>query len=199
MMDFSHKACNLDISTMCALECPKCMRAHWSDKKDIPGKTMTVNQFEKILSYFRRISFCGQISDPIFNPNLITFLSMCKDAGKRSIVHTSASQRSMSWYENAFDANITTKWIFGVDGLPNESHLYRINQDGEKLFEVMKMGVKKGLKIDWQYIVFRYNENHIDEAYEMAQEHGINFIINYSGRWKNDEDPFKPRNPEFSA
>ena len=54
------------------------MRIDWKDKRDIPGKIMTVEQFAKIVKYFRHIHFCGQISDPIFNPNFITFLYMCK-------------------------------------------------------------------------------------------------------------------------
>ena len=199
MVDFSNKGCNLDITNLCSLECPKCMRAQWSDKRKIPGRNMTVEQFRKIVNYFRYIHFCGQISDPIFNPNLITFLSMCKDANKRATMHTAASQRPMSWYNKAFKTNKDTRWIFGLDGLPEESCMYRVNQDGEKLFSVMQMGVDLGLQIDWQYIVFSYNEDHIEEAYNMAKDNGIQFIVNYSGRWNNEEAPYKPRNPEFST
>jgi hypothetical protein len=199
MLDFKHKSCNLDISNFCTLKCPKCMRVRWNDPKDIPGGHMTVDQFKKIVSYFRYIHFCGQVSDPIFNPHFIEFLTICKEMNKRGTIHTAASQRPYSWYERAFDANSHMKWRFSVDGLPNESNQYRINQDGEYLFEVMKMGASKGLHVDWQYIVFRYNEDHIQEAHMISKEHGINFIVNYSGRWKNEEDPYKPRNPEFSA
>jgi hypothetical protein len=197
--DFSHKACNLDISNLCTLECPRCMRISWKNKKDIPGSIMTVDQFRKIVKYFRHIHFCGQVSDPIFNPNFITFLKMCRDAKKTSSVSTAASQRSISWYEDAFTTNPKTKWVFGLDGLPEESCLYRINQDGEKLFEVMKTGAKMGVRIEWQYIVFSYNEDHIDEANEMAKANNIEFVVNYSGRWNGKEDPYRPRNSEFSA
>ena len=199
MIDFSHKACNLDISNLCSLECPKCMRVNWKNKRDIPGKMMTIEQFSKIVNYFQYIHFCGQISDPIFNPNLITFLSMCKDAKKGSTIHTAASQRPMSWYEKAFDSNPDTKWIFGLDGLPDESCLYRINQDGEKLFEVMKMGSRKGLYIEWQYIVFSYNEEHLEESHNMSKENNIHFVVNYSGRWTGEKDPYKPKNQKFST
>ena len=199
MFDFKHKGCNLDITNVCTLECPKCMRTQWKDKKQIPGSHMSVEQFTKIANYFRYIHFCGQISDPIFNPHFIEFLSICRVKNKKCAVHTAASQKPISWYEKAFNANKDTRWIFGLDGLPEESCLYRVNQDGEKLFEVMKMGAKKGLQIDWQYIVFSYNEDHIEEAYNMAKDNGMQFIVNYSGRWNNEEDPYKPTNPEFST
>ena len=199
MLDFRHKGGNLDISNLCTLECPKCMRAQWKDKKQIPGSNMTIEQFTKIVNYFRFIHFCGQISDPIFNPNFIEFLSICQTKNKKCAVHTAASHRPISWYEKAFDANKDARWIFGLDGLPEESCMYRINQDGEKLFLVMQMGVALGLQIDWQYIVFSYNEDHIKEANQMAKDNGMNFIINYSGRWSSEQDPYKPRNPEFST
>ena len=124
---------------------------------------------------------------------------MCKDANKGSTMHTAASQKPMSWYNKAFKTNKDTRWIFGLDGLPEESCMYRVNQDGEKLFLVMQMGVALGLQIDWQYIVFSYNEDHIKEAYNMAKDNGMQFIVNYSGRWNGEEDPYKPRNPEFST
>ena len=54
-------------------------------------------------------------------------------------------------------------WYFALDGLlPEESHKYRINQDGRQVWEVMKMGAEMGCKIKWQYIVFNYNEKHIE-------------------------------------
>ena len=55
MFEFTHKACNVDISNLCTLECPKCMRIDWKDKGDIPGKIMTVEQFAKIVKYFRQM------------------------------------------------------------------------------------------------------------------------------------------------
>ena len=198
MLNFNLK-CNLDISNFCTLKCPRCQRARWNDPKDIPGGHMTVDQFKKIVSYFRYIHFCGQVSDPIFNPHFIEFLTICKEMNKRGTIHTAASQRPYSWYERAFDANSHMRWVFGLDGLPEESCLYRINQDGEKLFEVMKTGAKMGVRIEWQYIVFSYNEDHIDEANEMAKANNIEFVVNYSGRWTDEDDPYKPRNPEFSA
>ena len=51
------------------------------------------------------------------------------------------------------EANKNAKWIFGLDGLPKDSHKYRVNQDGNKLYEMMKLGVSMGIFVSWQYIV----------------------------------------------
>ena len=58
----------------------------------------------------------------------------------------------------------------------------------------MKMGAKLGLFIRWQYIVFNYNENNIEEARQMAKSNGIHFDVIHSGRW-GTKDQYKPKNP----
>ena len=45
----------------------------------------------------------------------------------------------------------------------------------------------------WQYIVFKYNENHQLQAKRMARENGLRFVIMKSSRWLNpDNDPLLP-------
>ena len=67
----------------------------------------------------------------------------------------------------------------------------------EKLWKVAKKAAKAGLKVRWQYIVFKYNENNIDEAKSMAKENGIEFELNSSSRWSGPDDPLRPTKPEY--
>jgi len=184
----SRKKINLDITHRCTLECPRCMRQSIRPNK-IPGEDLSLDNFKKILNYFDKIQFCGQISDPIFHPQFIEFLKLSQNKDVK--VHTAASHKPMSWYKDAFNANKNAVWEFGIDGLPEESHKYRINQDGKKLFEVMKQGIQNGNIILWQYIIFKYNEDHIDQAIGLAKNNGIKLIITKSSRWKKN-DPYKP-------
>ena len=181
------KGINLDITHRCTLECPKCLR------RSVPTNNLgdlSLDSFKKIISHFDQIEFCGQISDPIFHPQFIEFLELTKD--KRVFVHTAASHKPMDWYRDAFLANKNATWQFGIDGLPQDSHKYRINQNGEYLFNVMKTGVELGNDIRWQYIIFKYNENDIPEAIDLAQRHKIPIHINKSSRWSGPNDPYKP-------
>ena len=181
------KSINLDITHRCTLECPKCLR------RSVPTNNLgdlSLDSFKKIISHFDQIEFCGQISDPIFHPQFIEFLELTKD--KRVFVHTAASHKSMDWYRDAFLANKNATWEFGIDGLPQDSPKYRINQNGEYLFNVMKTGVELGNDIRWQYIIFKYNENDIPEAIDLAQRHKIPIHINKSSRWSGPDDQYKP-------
>jgi hypothetical protein len=56
----------------------------------------------------------------------------------------------------------------------------------------MVRGVKAGNNICWQYIVFSYNEDNIDEAKAMAEDNGINFMLLESSRWYSEDDALKP-------
>tara|TARA_Y100000741_G_scaffold29088_1_gene20906 strand:- start:492 stop:1085 length:594 start_codon:yes stop_codon:yes gene_type:complete len=181
------RSINLDITYRCTLECPKCLR------RSIPTNNLndlSLDSFNKIINHFDQIEFCGQISDPIFHPQFIEFLKLTKD--KRVFIHTAASHKPMDWYMKAFDANKSAIWEFGIDGLPKDSHKYRMNQDGEYLFEVMEAGKSNGNDIRWQYIIFKYNENDIPEAIELARKYQIPLQVNKSSRWTGPDDPYKP-------
>ena len=124
-----------------------------------------------------------------------------RDSKKRIKVeiNTAASQKSKAWYIKCFKANPLAEWLFGIDGLPEESNLYRINQDGEKLFNIM-IESKKYLQQTpvWQYIVFSYNEDHIEQAKKLAKENGVRFMLLQSSRWTDNNDPYRPRKEDMS-
>ena len=40
-----------------------------------------------------------------------------------------------------------------------------------------------GCNIVWQYIVFNYNQDHIEQARQMAKDDGIEFKLSFSARW----------------
>lgn len=150
----------------------------------IPGKDMTLDQFDKISDFFRNtsVSFCGTWSDPIFNPHFIEILKMCKEKNITCDVSNAASQKSKEWFIEAFEANKDAKWIFGIDGLPEQSHLYRKNQDGVKLFDIMLTAKSMGIPTVWQYILFPYNRKNLVKAKDLASKNGIHLLVIKSER-----------------
>ena len=192
--DFIGGHLNIDITKNCTLECPRCMRRKVSS---VNFDNISMVNFKKVLKHFHSITFCGNQSDPIFHPQFIEFLKLC--ANKTIFIDTAASHKPMNWYIDAFKANPNAKWRFGIDGLPKDSNKYRINQDGEYLFEVMKKAREMDMIVYWQYIIFKYNENDIDEAREIAKKYGMIFETLKSSRWKKTVfDPYKP-SEEFVA
>ena len=198
---------NIDLSHRCPLECLRCARQSYMPdpnkndgsmiKKPIPGRDLTMSEMEKIVDYFDKLQFCGQYSDPIHHPKLIEILKMIKEKDKKCQVHVASNYKSDEWFKKAFEANPDCQWWFGIDGLPGESHQYRIHQDGDIHFERLKMA-KKMLNTTpiWQYIVFSYNEKHVETAMKMAEEIGVIFTVINSGRWDKQDTAFDVLKPK---
>jgi MoaA/NifB/PqqE/SkfB family radical SAM enzyme len=174
------KSLNIDIGNRCTLQCSECARTKFvSNNLPLPGKDLKIAQFDKISDFFigSRINFCGTFSDPIFNLDFIKMLAMCKKKNIKAIVHTAASHKSLDWYIKAFQANNDATWIFGIDGLPDQSHLYRKNQDGKKMFDILLTAKSMNLPLIWQYIIFDYNKKNVKEAKQLARKHQIELLI----------------------
>jgi len=191
----TEKRLNIDITYRCPLECLRCERQTSFRNKNlrVPGRDLTLEEFNKIINFFPKISFCGQYSDPIHHPQFIDFLKLCKEKNIVVEVHVASSFKSKEFFIEAFNAYPKAEWIFGIDGLPENSHLYRVNQDGNKLYDIM-LESKKILisKPVWQYIIFKHNENDINTAMNKAKQDGVDFLVINSARWIKNNDPLKP-------
>jgi MoaA/NifB/PqqE/SkfB family radical SAM enzyme len=167
------KRLNIDIGVRCTLQCHDCSRTIMMNRgQKIPGKDLTLAQFDKISNFFKdgRIDFCGWWSDPIFNPKFIDMLEICEVKNITPVIHTAASHKPEKWYIEAFTRAPKAVWRFGIDGLPKNSHRYRVNQDGEKLFNIMLLAQSMNITVQWQYIVFDYNKKHVSKAKKIAAD-----------------------------
>ena len=187
------KELNFDTTYRCPLACPKCMRQKYK-KRGLPigGVDCSLESFDKLTDHFTSINFCGQVSDPTAGPKFIEMLEICRDKNTRVTVHTAASHKPIQWYKRAFQTCPNAVWEFGLDGLPETSHLYRVNQDGNKIWNVMKWASGEGYFVDWQWIYFDYNWRDVPKGFQMAKKHKINFITVTSHRWEPVNDPLRP-------
>ena len=191
----NRRSLNIDLSHRCSLECPRCQRQRqWRNRGiRVPGRDLTLSEIDKLSNFFNDFVFCGQLSDPIHHPQFDRILEMLRKKNISCRVHNASSFKPMDFFVKCFKIHPRARWIFGIDGLPEESCLYRINQDGEKLFKVM-LEAKKYLihPPTWQMIVFSYNEHNIDKCKKMAADNGVGFLLTESSRWSSDDDPLKP-------
>lgn len=177
---------NLDIWNKCTLQCMQCHRQSdtFISSGQARSKPMSMSDWKKIVDHYRvSINFCGQVSDPVLHPQLDKILKDTYERNIKTKVSTAVSQKPFNWYKKCFEANPNAAWVFGLDGLPHQSHIYRKNQDGEKLFEIMKMAKEMGLKVIWQWIIFNYNQNDIDYGILLAKSKGMDIVFTQSNRW----------------
>ena len=176
---------NMDLSHRCILRCPQCLRQKVEGLPRIKRSfDIGKPEFRKILNYYEnQITFCGQISDPIYHPDFLAFLEMMNGLGKGLRVATNGTNDKSGnmdnkWWGKAYSYGLGENcWVFGVDGLDEKSELYRIGSNFKQVWETMKIGVQAGHPIVWQYIIFGYNEHEIERAKEIAHKEGITLLL----------------------
>ena len=208
-LNFTSRGFNFDCTFRCPLMCPNCARQtdYTNFNKKVQGQDINIINFMKIVKYVKGhkkrvqnatqdalLNFEGQYSDPVHHPKFLEMLKLCFEHKLRVKVQHSSSAKPHSWYIKAFKINPFVTWHFSIDGLPKDSHKYRINQNGEKLFNIMKESTKYLiLRPSWQYIIFDYNEKDIQEAKELAYQIDVDFYTIQSGRWGDKfENSYKP-------
>lgn len=195
----SRRELSIDLSHRCALECPRCQRQFAFREKNIkvPGRDITMDEIKKCAKFYNYFNFCGQLSDAVHHPKFIEILQFCKQNNIGVEVHNASSTKSRDWYIRAFKAYSEARWVFGIDGLPEQSHNYRVNQDGIKLFNIM-LEARKYLKQKphWQYIIFSYNENNVEKAIKIAKENNLIMVLLNTSRWQSLNDPLMPKKKE---
>lgn len=184
---------NTDLSNKCILQCAFCERQR-VHKGELIGKTkvklssdMSFEDFQKIIHTFQGVNLCGQLSDPIYHPNLIQYLQYASDSNKQIHIHTNGSGKKKSFWKEAFSIQHPIVWTFGIDGLDQKTcNLHRIGQNFHQSFKAMLLGSKSNHHIIWQFIPFQHNEHQIERAKDIARKHNIRFLILKSNRWRQN-------------
>jgi MoaA/NifB/PqqE/SkfB family radical SAM enzyme len=197
------RSINLDITYRCPLECPFCQRQRMGDDREKISRSsdMTLDDYNKILKFFKTMNFCGQISDPIYHSEFLEILKISTTStDKKFEIHTNGTRKKLSWWEEVFN-NTDSRfvWTFGLDGTDQESaNKYRVNTKYDEVMEVMKLGASLGKNIQWQFIVFKHNEHQIEEAKKIAKENSITLRLMKSSRWHEHPVVAEP-SPEWKS
>ena len=191
---------NIDTSHRCVFKCPQCIRQKTSSQEQIRRSfDLEEHNFKKILDYYANgITFCGQISDPIYHPNFLKLLKMCHGQGKAVRIATVGSGKSDAWWDEAFSyGQGENAWYFGVDGIDRKSELYRVGSNFEDVWKRMKQGRDLGHVIVWQYIIFGYNEHEIDRAIEIAKQEDFSLLLINTNRGFRSDNPLLRKSVDF--
>lgn len=191
---------NIDASHRCIFRCPQCIRQKISSQEQIKRSfDLEEHNFKKILDYYEYgLTFCGQISDPIYHPRFLNLLKMCDGQGKAVRIATVGSGKNDAWWEEAYSYGVgENAWYFGVDGIDEKSELYRIGSDFKEVWSRMRQGRDLGHLIVWQYIIFEYNEHEIDQAIEIAQQEDFSLLFVNTNRGFNPDSPLLRKSVDF--
>jgi MoaA/NifB/PqqE/SkfB family radical SAM enzyme len=180
---------NVDATIICPLQCPFCMRqTQVENTKKLLSKAdhISIDCFNKLIAKYKSIALVGSYSDSIYHPK---FIELIKIASQHPEIYfsisTNGTRKKLAWWKEVFKySKFNIRWIFGLDGTDQETaNIYRVNTRFDEVMEVMKLGVSMGVKVDWQFIMFKHNEHQIEEAKRIARENKINLLLVASSWW----------------
>lgn len=177
---------HFEISSKCSLACPRCPRTEFPDTPWMQ-KDITLDDFQKILTpdllvnHVKRITLCGDVGDPIYAKDFLKIYEYIKQHNPKIHVFTitNGSYKTEAWWEKFSQiANVYDTINFSVDGYDQESNnLYRKNSNWESIMMGMKiMSTKSDCFVYWAAIVFSFNQDHLDDIFELATQQGCDGV-----------------------
>ena len=206
---------HFEVSGKCTLKCPRCPR---NDADPVPwiNKELNLEFFKKVLTTdllkntVQRITFCGDVGDPIYASEYLDIVEYIKKENPRIHVYTitNGSYRKKDWWERL--AKISNEYDtinFSVDGYDQISNnLYRIGSNWDSIMTGMQtMATHSSAFVYWATIVFSFNQDYLDQIRQQAKSIGCDglqltystkFGSKYGQAYGGDKDPLEPR-PEF--
>ena len=174
------RAVHVELTSNCQASCPMCARNYHGglENPDLIVQDLDINFFKKIfskdfLNQLHTITMCGNFGDPIIHKDLIPIIEYIVEGNSdiRIDLHTNGSARSITWWEKLAKALPKDHLVqFGIDGLEDTHHLYRVGTSFTKILENAKAFISAGGLARWNFITFKHNEHQLDQARTLAKE-----------------------------
>lgn len=177
------KSIHLEITSRCQASCPMCPRGFHGgvENHNLVLNDWTYEDFtqiftEELYSNLHTIYFCGNFGDPIMNKDLVKMCQHIKDHRPDISVrvHTNGGARSTKWWVDLYNSLPENHMVFfGIDGLEDTNHIYRIGVNYEILMNNAKAFIDAGGKAEWVFIKFKHNEHQAQLCEEKSKEMGF--------------------------
>jgi len=166
---------HLEITSRCTLACPQCPRTEFKDLNIISD--MPIETAAAACKGYNHMYIVGNHGDPIYHPKFHELMSRLREDNPllTFYFHTNGSFRSEKWWiKTANILNHLDEIVFSIDGLPGND-LYRVNSRWSSI----ELGIKTlrkhntKLKMTWKWIHFKYNQNDVESAIDIAKDLGF--------------------------
>jgi MoaA/NifB/PqqE/SkfB family radical SAM enzyme len=186
------KSIEFELANKCNARCPQCPR--YSQGKLIPNlnkNELTLADIqqsiaEQTIANLDEVIFKGTTGDPIIAKDFLSIVKHFKsiNANIKVWIATNGSMYNSTYWQTLADMlNPNDKVVFGIDGLADTHHLYRVGTDFHTVLSNAKSFIHAGGNAHWQFIKFAHNEHQWSDCEKLSQELGFtNFITLHSDR-----------------
>lgn len=218
MLNWQFYHWHLEPSAVCTLKCPRCPRTEYPDTPWL-NKNMTLDFVKKFFTQeilenaVRRVTMCGDVGDPIYCREYIDICRYIKSVNPNIHIFTvtnGSHKKPQWWQELATVLNERDVINFSIDGYDNASNnLYRVNSDWQSILDGIQTVRFNNHRVflNWAMIVFRFNQDHINNIAHMAQNLGMDalqitrstkFGSKYGAAYNGIKDSLEPRAEHIS-
>ena len=195
-------------TNICNLKCPMCPSGN-GDMKRQKGQ-LDLDSFKGLMddvgAYIYQVQFWNQ-GEPFINKNILEFIKYAKSKGVVTQTSTNGHFIRDVAAAEALVSSGLDQIIFSMDGTNEESYeKYRVGGDFNLVLDTLGriLEAKRKLKsrtplIQLQFLVFKHNQDEIEQLIELAKKHRINRISFKSAQvYSRDQaQEFLPDDPEF--
>jgi len=189
------KTIHLEITSKCQAGCPMCAR-NIQGGVDNPYITLSEISFEKFVEWFPRefikqldrLFMCGNLGDPVVAKDTLEIFSYLKIINPNILLsmNTNGGARSTDWWEALARLGVTIR--FGIDGLADTHHLYRIGTDFNKVITNATAFIDAGGDAVWDMLVFDHNQHQVEQCRLLSEQLGFKqFHSKNTSRFKDDK------------
>ena len=185
-------AINAELTNYCNAACPMCARYFIDgklnkDKVNYAHTTLSWLQDKigiGIAKQLKRFTSCGNFGDGAMNPECLEIYQWLRSVNPdiNLSLHSNGGARNTDFWKAMAEAGVDV--TFAIDGLEDTNHLYRRNVKWDKLMNNIKAYVSAGGRAGWAMLIFKHNEDQIEECRKLSKDLGIKYFqIQQSARW----------------
>ena len=185
---------HLEVTSKCQAKCPMCPRRIQGGPLNpfIHLDEITLERFKQwfpdsFIQQLDSLFMCGNLGDPIVSKDTLEIYEHIRTVNPniRLAMHTNGSARDPEWWSKL--AQLKVKVTFGIDGLADTNHLYRVSTDFDKIIANAKAFIEAGGFAKWHMLVFKHNEHQVATAEQMSKDLGFKmFTTKHTSRFKGD-------------
>lgn len=189
---------NLDITTRCNAGCPQCHRTDLNGLKKtskLPDVVWDIDTFKKGFYSEDCLNidtwdFCGVYGDPMMVPDIVKIVEYIKteNPSAKIQINTNGSLRDEDvWWDLCKIGGKDLTFFISVEGTTQEMHeRYRQHTFLDKILKNMDLVSQTQSKIRTQCLVWKHNEDHLEEIEKLCRDHGsIGHRISVTTRQRN--------------
>lgn len=187
------RSIHLEVTSKCQARCPMCPRRISGGVLNpfITLSEITLEQFKQwfpvsFVQQLNHLNMCGNLGDPIVAKDTLEIFKYLRDNNSTMSLNmnTNGSARSPEWFAEL--AKIKVSVVFGIDGLADTHHLYRIDTDWNKIISNATAFINSGGDARWDMLVFQHNEHQVEECRKLSLDLGFKqFYTKHTSRFKN--------------